>query len=166
MLVKVLSPGFFAHGDTRTPVNIGYVTLALNLALNLALYRPLAHIGPPLASTLAALGNVALLGVILYRRDIFRPDRRLIDRLARMTAASALMSAATIVIARIAMPDLIGWHGLPRAAGLGALIVFAGALYLLLLALLGVARPGAVLGRLRRPRPAPYRDGLRWRSIV
>ncbi|AQS87215.1 integral membrane protein MviN [Neoasaia chiangmaiensis NBRC 101099] len=155
VLVKVLSPGFFAHGDTRTPVNIGYMTLALNLALNLALYRPLAHIGPPLASTLAALGNVALLGVILYRRDIFRPDRRLIDRLARMTAASALMSAATIVIARIAMPDLIGWHGLPRAAGLGALIVFAGALYLLLLALLGVARPGAVLGRLRRPRPAP-----------
>ncbi|AOX16366.1 murein biosynthesis integral membrane protein MurJ [Kozakia baliensis] len=150
VLIKVLSPGFFAHGDTKTPVRIGFFTLALNLALNLSLYRPLAHVGPPLASALAAIVNMMLLGVILYRRDVFHPDKRLIDRLVRMTAASALMAAAVLMVARTVTPGLILWHGLARAAALGALMIVAGFIYLAALSILGVATPRTVLGKLRR----------------
>ena len=63
VLLKVLAPAFFARGDTSTPVKVGMATLALNFALNLALMIPLQHVGPPLATSLAALFNVALLGV-------------------------------------------------------------------------------------------------------
>ena len=44
VLVKVLAPGFFARGDTATPVKIGVAAVALNLALNFAFMLPLqAH---------------------------------------------------------------------------------------------------------------------------
>ena len=54
VLVKVLAPGFFARGDTATPVKIGVAAVALNLALNVAFMVPLQHIGPALATSLAA----------------------------------------------------------------------------------------------------------------
>ena len=58
VLVKVLAPGFFARGDTATPVKVGVVAVALNLALNLAFMLPLQHMGPALATSLAAICNV------------------------------------------------------------------------------------------------------------
>ncbi len=58
VLVKVLAPAFFARGDTATPVRIGMITLVLNFALNLALFIPLQHVGPALATSLAAIFNV------------------------------------------------------------------------------------------------------------
>ncbi|MBV9785472.1 MAG: murein biosynthesis integral membrane protein MurJ, partial [Acidisphaera sp.] len=63
--VKVLSPGFFARGDTATPVKISFCIIALNLALNLAFMVPLRHMGPALASSVAATVNVGWLGAIL-----------------------------------------------------------------------------------------------------
>ena len=54
VLVKVLAPGFFARGDTATPVKIGVAAVALNLAMNVAFMVPLQHIGPALATSLAA----------------------------------------------------------------------------------------------------------------
>ena len=58
VLVKVLAPGFFARGDTATPVKIGVAAVALNLAMNVAFMVPLQHIGPALATSLAAMFNV------------------------------------------------------------------------------------------------------------
>ncbi len=46
VLVKVLAPGFFARGDTSTPVRVGMFVLLLNFCLNLALMGPLKHVGP------------------------------------------------------------------------------------------------------------------------
>ena len=63
VLVKVLAPGFFARGDTATPVKIGVAAVALNLAMNVAFMVPLKHIGPALATSLAAMFNVGWLGV-------------------------------------------------------------------------------------------------------
>ena len=68
VLVKVLAPGFFARGDTATPVKIGVAAVALNLALNVAFMVPLQHVGPALATSLAAIFNVGWLGVVLARR--------------------------------------------------------------------------------------------------
>ena len=43
--VGVMTRTFYALGDTRTPVQASFVSVALNLALNLALMQPLAHLG-------------------------------------------------------------------------------------------------------------------------
>nr|WP_240775215.1 murein biosynthesis integral membrane protein MurJ [Neokomagataea tanensis] len=91
ILIKVLSPGFFAYGDTKTPVRIGFATLALNLGLNLALFHPLGYLGPPLASTLAAIINVICLATLLHKRGVLQPDQALKKRVPRILAASIIM---------------------------------------------------------------------------
>lgn len=155
VLVKVLSPGFYAHGDTRTPVIIGFGTLALNLALNLLLYKPLAHIGPPLASAMAAIINVAALAIILHRRRIFRPTRLLVSRLARMLAASVIMGVVAWDLARDLAPGMITFPGVQRLVALTILIGGAGILYLTLLGALGIGAPRTLIARLVRRRRQP-----------
>lgn len=140
VLIKVLSPGFFAEGDTVTPVRIGFFTLALNLALNLLLYRPLAHIGPPLASTLAAMVNCTLLAMILHRRGLFVADPLLKGRALRIGAAALAMAICVKLTEMLVAPDLPKWHGIWRAGMLGALIVFGVMIYALALDTLKVVR--------------------------
>jgi len=72
ILVKVITPGFLARRDTKTPLRAAMVALAVNLALNLALIGPCAHTGLALATSIAAWVNVIILWVILHRRGHFR----------------------------------------------------------------------------------------------
>ncbi|HEX5326284.1 MAG TPA: lipid II flippase MurJ, partial [Acetobacteraceae bacterium] len=94
VLVKVLAPGFFARGDTATPVKIGLAAVALNLALNLAFMRPLQSTGPALATSLAAMFNLGGLGIVLVRRGQWRPDQQLRQRAPRLLAAAGVMAVA------------------------------------------------------------------------
>ncbi len=92
VIVKVLAPGFFARGDTATPVKIGMSAVALNLALNLALMVPLKHVGPALATSLAAIFNVAWLGIALARRGHLQFDEQIRTKLPRMLLAALAMA--------------------------------------------------------------------------
>ncbi|HQT76188.1 MAG TPA: murein biosynthesis integral membrane protein MurJ [Rhodopila sp.] len=120
VVVKVLAPAFFARGDTSTPVKVGIGSVACNLVLNLAFMVPLAHIGPALATSLAAIGNVSALAVILRRRGQFVPDAPLWRRVRGMLAATALM-AVVLYAFRHWMFDEAG-HGIARAGSFAALI--------------------------------------------
>jgi putative peptidoglycan lipid II flippase len=93
VLVKVLAPGFFARGDTATPVKIGLAAVVLNLVLNLAFMRPLQSMGPALATSLAALFNMALLAAVLARRGHLVADQGLWRRALRVLAAALIMAA-------------------------------------------------------------------------
>ncbi|MFX5918532.1 lipid II flippase MurJ, partial [Acinetobacter baumannii] len=74
ILVKVLTPGFYARSDTKTPVRYATLSIAINLVLNLALIVPLKHMGPPLATAVAAWVKVALLYRTLVKRGHFEAD--------------------------------------------------------------------------------------------
>ena len=138
ILIKVLSPAFFATDDTRTPVRIGLSTLVLNLLLNLLLYKPLAHVGPPLASALSAWVNLALLGFFLRRRGLYTANAATRRYLYRTLLASVVMAIATLGLTRLFAPSLIIWHGLARTAMLAIILMFAGIVYSLALTLCGV----------------------------
>ena len=130
VLVKVLAPAFFARGDTGTPVRIGMVTLVLNFALNLALMIPLQHVGPPLATSLAAMFNVVALAVVLGRRGFLVADLRLRRRLPRIGLAAAVMAGMLWVVQNRwfdpAMMDRgVRWTGLAVLIGLGMAAYFA-----------------------------------------
>ena len=120
MLVKVLAPGFFARGDTATPVKIGMAAVALNLAMNVAFMVPLQHIGPALATSLAAIFNVLWLGGVLLRRGQMRLDALVRRRSVRMLAAAGTMGIVLWLTQRVlfAMP----LHGAVRMAALGVLV--------------------------------------------
>jgi putative peptidoglycan lipid II flippase len=119
--VKVMAPGFFARGDTATPVKIGLTAVALNLALNLAFMIPLRHIGPPLATSVAAMFNLAGLAWVLHRRGQFAPDARLRQHTIRMLGAALLMAVA-LAVTQYGLFHVLAPRGVLRAAALGALI--------------------------------------------
>ncbi len=94
VLIKVLTPGFYARQDTRTPVRIALVAMLVNLVGNLILIWPLAHAGVALATAISAWVNAALLYVVLHRRGLLDLDARLRRRLVRIVAAGSAMGLA------------------------------------------------------------------------
>ncbi len=146
VLVKVLAPGFFARGEMATPVKIGAGVLVLNVVLNLLLMGPLKHVGPPLATTIAATANVGLLCGFLHRRGYFVPDRALWSRIARMAAATALM-AAVLWTARAWLVPHPSVH--VSFIALGLLIGFGLATYGLAACGMGLVDPGVLWMRVK-----------------
>ena len=150
VLVKVLGPGFYARGDTGTPVRLGMVTLALNFGLNLALMRPLAHMGPPLATSIASGFNALLLGVGLHRRGWLRPDAELGATAVCVGLASAAMVAVLLAVANVLPPGLRTGHGAWAALGLAIEIAAGLVSYAAAAAATGVINLHQITTRLRR----------------
>ena len=125
VIVKVLVPGFFARGDTGTPVKIGMAAVAFNLALNLVFMRPFQHLGPALATSCAAWANVVALTVVLGRRGHLVPDAAIRSRVPRMLAATLVMGGVLWLLQVAPPPSLpipgARWIGLGLLVGLGAL---------------------------------------------
>lgn len=149
MLIKTLTPGYYAREDTATPVRIAVVSVIVNIALAWALMQVLAHVGIALAASLSAWLNAILLGFILWRRGFLSLDRRIKQRLPRTVLATAVMAGTIAWLAH----RLQGWlaHGLVWRVAMLALVIAAGlAVFAALAALLGAARPSDVRTLLRR----------------
>lgn len=151
VLVKVFAPGFFARGDTGTPVKVGIAAVALNLALNLLFMNWLAHVGIALATACAAWVNAGLLAWLLARRGHFVADRRSRRVVPRILAASVLMG---VVVAGLALllPAPAGSAG--RAVQAALLIGAGAAAYLAAGVALRAFNIREILGVLRRRRAA------------
>lgn len=93
VLVKVLTPNFFARKDTRTPVYTAAVSLVVTVALNLLLIPRLGVVALAVAGSIGAWVNTALLYAILARRGFFHITPLVIDRVTRISIASAVMGA-------------------------------------------------------------------------
>ncbi len=122
VLIKVLTPGFHARGDTRTPMRIALVAIGLNLIGNLTLIWPFGHVGIALATALAAWVNAFLLWFFLKRRGHFAIDAGLARTAPRMLAAGALMAVVLFALVGPIMPYTQGSFGL-RAAALGSILL-------------------------------------------
>lgn len=94
VLIKVLTPGFYARQDTKTPVRVALIAMLVNLIGNLILIWPMGHVGVAVATAISAWVNVLILYALLHRRDQLRADARLIARGARILIASAVMGGA------------------------------------------------------------------------
>ena len=92
VLIKVLTPSFFARQDTSTPVKIAVACVFVNLILNLTLMQILAHVGIALATSISAWINVCLLVFFLYLRGQFKIDKRLRQKGLRIIFASLGMA--------------------------------------------------------------------------
>ena len=149
VLIKVLAPGYYARGDTATPVKYAVVALFVNLALNLALMIPLAHVGIALATAIAAWVDAALLAWGLSRRRMFVFDTRLRQRLARILAASAVMAVA-LGLAVFGLADTFAGGEATRAAALVALVVGGLAVFALSDHVLGATDLADLSRKLRR----------------
>jgi putative peptidoglycan lipid II flippase len=162
VLNKALTPGFFARHDTRTPVIASAIALSINIALNLALMKPLGHVGIALGTSVSAWINAILLTTILHRRGHLVADPRLIRRLPRMAIACLIMGvglwAGLAAVAQVFGP-VFGSPG--EAAGGTArrvvalsLLIGGGVLVFAIAAFLTGAADRSDLQLLKRRRPA------------
>ncbi len=91
--VRIVSQAFYALQDTKTPVKIAVAALFTNILLSTAFlsWTELAHGGLALATSLAAMLNIALSTVFL-RKKIGRMDgRRIALSLLKIVPASIVM---------------------------------------------------------------------------
>ena len=124
--VKVLVPAFYALGDTKTPVRASFLSVAVNLAGNLALMGPLGHVGLALSTSLTMLFNFAQLSWALRRRLGRFEGRALLSTLARTAIPAAIMAG---VVRAVVFLTEASWRG----SFAGAAVVVAGGMSLGLL---------------------------------
>ena len=149
VLVKVLAPGFFARGDTATPVKYAVVSLFVNVALNLALMKPMAHTGIALATAAAAWVNALLLARGLARRNFLAVDARLKRHLMGVLAATAAMGGI-LWLAVAFLADAFAGGEATRAAALVAVVILGMVVFALAALLFGAGDRAEIVRRIHR----------------
>lgn len=149
VLVKALAPGFFARADTRTPIVLSCIALAVNLMLNLILMGPFLHVGIAMATSASAWLNCLMLAWVLRRRGYLQIDNRLANRLPRTLSAVAGMGMALWFVAPPLAYLIDGAEISARAAGLAALIAVGLGAFAVLALVFGAARLGDLRGFVR-----------------
>jgi putative peptidoglycan lipid II flippase len=94
VLVKIFAPGFFANGDTKTPVKIALLCFFVNIALSYSSvhFFGLGHVGVALATTVSSWMNTALLCIILIKKGLYKTDRQVNNRILRIAFSAAVMT--------------------------------------------------------------------------
>ena len=142
--VKILAPAYFAREDTKTPVKVGLVALAVNFALSVSLAWYLtsigfagSHAGLALAISVAAILNAALLYRGLKAAAVLRHSSGWRALLAQVAIANAGM---WFVIDRLQRP-LSWWLDATvadRVVWLAAIIGAGAGVYFVILVALGL----------------------------
>lgn len=153
VLVKVLTPGFFAREDTKTPLRIALWVLGANIALNFALVPVLGLYGLALALMLTAWLNCAMLYLTLRKRGHFQISSHVASRVARQMIAAAAMGA-TLYGVNMLLGPMFNGSTVERMAALVALIGAGGVVYFGLGWMIGAIDREDVLVLLRRKKPA------------
>jgi putative peptidoglycan lipid II flippase len=138
VLVKALSPAFFARGDTTTPLWATLKGFAVAVFLAIVLGRIYGVGGIAAAIALGAWSNALALirrGGATFGFSIDAMARR---RLPRIVMAAIAMGGLLWLKSTFLWPLVAKAHGLAQVAMLGVMIIGGVALYALLLALFGV----------------------------
>lgn len=93
MLIKVLTPGFFARQQPKKPVVIALISMILNgfLAWLLGFYLGLNHVGLALASSFSAFFTVFALLFYLKKENIYNAEKGWFLFLIRLLIACLLL---------------------------------------------------------------------------
>jgi putative peptidoglycan lipid II flippase len=153
VLVKVLTPGFYARKDVRTPVRIAIAILVGSVLANFALI-PL--IGIYSLATVTAAGawiNCLALYFLLHRRAHFRIDGVLAGRLARQLVAAFAMAAVLVGLQSL-LGDWFAGSTIREFLGVGVLVGAGIAVYFTLAWVTGGMNKDDVLDLMKRRKAA------------
>jgi putative peptidoglycan lipid II flippase len=150
VLVKVLTPAFYARKDVKTPVLIAMVVLLSGIVANFILIPLMGIYSLAAVTSASAWTNFALLFGILFARRHFRMPGWLFSRLARQLIAALAMAAALYGLREVLAGWFFGSIG-ERFVGLAALVGVGGAVYFAIAWVIGGIDRKAI-GDLRRRR--------------
>lgn len=90
--VKIFVSAFYAMGDTKTPVKVAALAMALNIVFNLFLMWPLKQAGLALATSMSSTINMAVLAWLLRKRMGGLDGRRILRSFGGIILASFVMT--------------------------------------------------------------------------
>jgi putative peptidoglycan lipid II flippase len=157
VLVKALSPAFFARGDTATPLIATLKGLAVAIALAIVLGHLFGTAGIAAGIAFGAWSNAATLirrGAETFGFSLDAAARR---RLPRIGLAALAMGGLLWLKTAFVWPLTANAHGPAQAAILGLLIIAGVAIYGVLLALFGVVSRADAAKALGRSPPRDLR---------
>ena len=93
MLIKILTPSFFARQQPKKPMIVALISMVLNvfLAWLLAFQLGYAHVGLALASSISAFFTVFTLLFLLYKDKVYKPSKGWVFFFFRMLMASSIL---------------------------------------------------------------------------
>jgi len=148
--VRVLVPVYYSLGMTRIPVTISFVTIAINIVLNIALMGPLRHRGLALATSISSVLNFVLLFEML-RRKIGPMGGRLLLRSATQIFLASALAALAALAAATGVESLVGLTSVAaRIAVVGGGIAAATVVYLASVFTLRIQESGPLFAFLAR----------------
>lgn len=93
VLVKVMEPGFFSRGDTKTPMMIAIICLFSNAILNAIFYfLGFGYVGIILSSVISSYLNLSILMSKLISKKHFEFERDFIKKLIKIIIPALLMA--------------------------------------------------------------------------
>ena len=137
VLVKVLAPGFFARQNTKTPVRIAMIAVAINIVMSLILVGPYKHVGLASATSVSAISNALMLYIMLKREGIITIEPGMIKLILKVVFATVVMCVSIWWF----IGDPQWWLEISiwsRILRLGFLISLAGMSYIVLLVITGI----------------------------
>lgn len=146
-LANVWGKGFYALGDTRSPIIVALSTTAAVIFFSFLLIKPMAHAGLALASSLAQAAALGVSAWLMRRRVGSIGGPGLAVYAAKIGAACALLAAAVLgTDAMMTVAGLFGTRGLlDQALRLSVLIGFGGLVYGLATLLMGIDEAATLL---------------------
>ena len=155
LLVKTLSPAFFARGDTFTPLVATLKGFAVAVVLAIVLGHVYGASGIAASIALGAWSSAFTLIRGVAAGFGFSIDAAARRRLPRIVLAALVMGGLLWATRRFVLAQDVDVHGFAQAAALLVLITGGIAVYGLLLTLLGVTGWREALGAIRQ---TPRRD--------
>jgi putative peptidoglycan lipid II flippase len=98
VISKIMTPIFYAHHDTKTPLKITVYSLTLNTVINVILMIPFGHVGIALGSSIASWYNVWLLKVHTNKKHEFSIPLSVITFSFKVLLCCAFMSLVILAI--------------------------------------------------------------------
>ncbi|MEA1013207.1 murein biosynthesis integral membrane protein MurJ [Sphingosinicella sp. LY1275] len=149
VLIKVLTPGFYARKDMKTPLYIAIAMLLVGIVLNFALIPVIGIAALAFTTALSAWLNALVLYGLLHHRGHFKIEGWLWGRLVRQLLAAGVMAAALWVVGQQLEPLFAASAG-RRLVGVGALVSVGGIVYFAVAWVIGAMNRDDVLILLRR----------------
>ncbi|ADE30126.1 murein biosynthesis integral membrane protein MurJ [Rickettsia prowazekii] len=129
ILAKILTPIFYANGDTKTPLKITLFSIIINTNMNLLLMDSLKHIGIAVGTSIAAWYNLGLLYSYSTKQHKLHIEAGIKLFCAKILLCCTLMSIIIALIKHYYLEYLYSEYLLIKVSMLGSTIIIGVAIF-------------------------------------
>ena len=149
VLTRVLAPAFFARGDTKAPMRFALISVAVQIALGILLFRLVGFQGIAAATATASWITVVQMFVALSRRNLYHPSGAALARIGKVILASVALGVLMAVAS--ALRSFYQPYLLRKEIAVLAVVALGGVAYVALLFAVRAIKPADLRKALKRP---------------